>query len=53
MPASEALRRAIAGIQADLYRNYNDVTGAIGSVRAHQQSVISAESALTATRAGW
>ena len=29
------------------------MTGAIGSVRAYQQSVISAESALTATRAGY
>ena len=40
-------------MQADLYRNYNDVNAAIGSVRAYQQSVISAESALTATRAGY
>ena len=51
--ASEALEKSHRSIQADLYRNYNDVTGAIGSVRAYQQSVISAESALTATRAGY
>ncbi|MGL4207471.1 MAG: outer membrane channel protein TolC [Aeromonadaceae bacterium] len=51
--ASEALEQAHRSVQADLYRNYNDVNAAIGSVRAYQQSVISAESALTATRAGY
>ena len=51
--ASEALEKNYRSIQADLYRSYNDVNGAIGSVRAYQQSVISAQSALTATRAGY
>ena len=51
--ASEALEKSHRSIQADLYRNYNDVNAAIGTVRAYQQSVISAESALTATRAGY
>jgi outer membrane protein len=51
--ASEALEKSHRTIQANLYRNYNDVNAAIGTVRAYQQSVISAESALTATRAGY
>ena len=51
--ASEALEQTHRSVQADLYRNYNDVNAAIGSTRAYQQSVISAESALTATRAGY
>ncbi|MGL4752286.1 MAG: TolC family protein, partial [Aeromonadaceae bacterium] len=51
--ASENLEQTYRSIQADLYRGYNDVTAAIGSVHAYQQSVISAESALTATRAGY
>ena len=51
--ASEALEQTRRSVQSDLYRNYNDVNAAIGSTRAYQQSVISAESALTATRAGY
>ena len=51
--ASEALELSHRTIQSDLYRTYNDVNAAIGSVKAYQQSVVSAESALTATRAGY
>lgn len=51
--ASEQLEGAFRQVQADLYRNYNNVHASIGTVRAYQQSVISAESALTATRAGY
>lgn len=51
--ASESLEQTYRSVQADLYRGYNDVTAAIGSVNAYQQSVVSAESALTATRAGY
>lgn len=51
--ASESLERTFRDVQATLNRNYNDVNGSIGTVRAYQQSVISAESALTATRAGY
>ncbi|MCD8547730.1 MAG: outer membrane channel protein TolC [Aeromonadaceae bacterium] len=51
--ASEALERTFRDVQTTLNRNYNDVNGSIGTVRAYQQSVISAESALTATRAGY
>jgi len=51
--ASEALEKTFRDVQATLNRNYNDVNGSIGTVRAYQQSVISAESALTATRAGY
>ena len=51
--ASESLEKTFRDVQATLNRNYNDVNGSIGTVRAYQQSVISAESALTATRAGY
>ncbi len=51
--ASEQLEGAFRQVQADLYRTYNNVHASIGTVRAFQQSVISAESALTATRAGY
>lgn len=40
-------------MQADLYKNYNNVFASIGTIKAYQQSVISADSALTATQAGY
>lgn len=51
--ASENMERIYRGVQADLFRNYNNVFASIGTVKAYQQSVISAESALTATEAGY
>ena len=51
--ASENMERIYRSVQADLFRNYNNVFASIGTVKAYQQSVISAESALTATEAGY
>lgn len=51
--ASENLEQTYRSVQADLFKNYNNVFASIGTVKAYQQSVISAESALTATEAGY
>lgn len=51
--ASESLEKTYRSVQADLFKNYNNVFASIGTVKAYQQSVISAESALTATEAGY
>ncbi len=51
--ASENLEKTYRSVQADLFKNYNNVFASIGTVKAYQQSVISAESALTATEAGY
>lgn len=40
-------------IQAGINSSYNDVNAAIGPVRAYHQLTISAESALSATKAGY
>ncbi|WP_116475136.1 outer membrane channel protein TolC [Zobellella maritima] len=51
--ASERLERSFRSVQSQVYSSFNDVNGAIGSVRAFEQLVISAESALSATEAGY
>lgn len=51
--ASENLEKNYRTIQADLYKYYNNVFAGIGTINAYQQSVISADSALTATQAGY
>lgn len=51
--ASENLEKTYRSMQADLYKNYNNVFASIGTIKAYQQSVISADSALTATQAGY
>ncbi len=51
--ASENLEKNYRSIQADLYKYYNNVFAGIGTIKAYQQSVISADSALTATQAGY
>lgn len=51
--ASESLEKTYRSMQADLYKNYNNVFASIGTIKAYQQSVISADSALTATQAGY
>lgn len=51
--ASELLERSFRSVQSQVYSSYNDVTGAIGSIRAFEQFVVSAESALSATEAGY
>lgn len=51
--ASESLEKNYRSMQADLYKNYNNVFASVGTIKAYQQSVISADSALTATQAGY
>ncbi|MFB0975154.1 MAG: TolC family outer membrane protein, partial [Tolumonas sp.] len=51
--ASENLEKTYRSMQADLYKNYNNVFASVGTIKAYQQSVISADSALTATQAGY
>ncbi len=51
--ASELLEKSFRSVQSSVYSSYNDVTGALGSIRAFEQLVVSAESALSATEAGY
>jgi outer membrane protein len=51
--ASENLEKTYRSMQANLYKNYNNVFASIGTIKAYQQSVVSADSALTATQAGY
>ncbi|WP_107851880.1 outer membrane channel protein TolC [Oceanimonas marisflavi] len=51
--ASEVLERSFRSVQSSVYSSYNDVIAALGSIRAFEQLVISAESALSATEAGY
>lgn len=51
--ASENLEKTYRSMQADLYKNYNNVFASLGTIKAYQQSVVSADSALTATQAGY
>ncbi|MGE6106808.1 outer membrane channel protein TolC [Aeromonas sobria] len=51
--ASEQLERSFRSVQSSVRSSYNNVNASIGSVRAYSQSVISAESALKATEAGY
>ncbi|MGO1247978.1 MAG: outer membrane channel protein TolC [Oceanisphaera sp.] len=51
--ASEELERSFRAVKSQVYSSYNDVEAAAGSVRAFEQFVISAQSALDATEAGY
>lgn len=51
--ASEQLESSFRGVKSRIYSSYNDVGAAAGSVRAFEQFVISAQSALDATEAGY
>ncbi|OXS14155.1 outer membrane channel protein TolC [Zobellella denitrificans] len=51
--ASEQLERSFRSVQSQVYSSFNDVNSAIGSIRAFEQFVVSAESALSATEAGY
>lgn len=51
--ASEQLEYEHRNVVADVNSGYNNVNAAISSVRAYEQSVTSAQSALEATRAGY
>ncbi|MGB5855598.1 MAG: outer membrane channel protein TolC [Oceanisphaera sp.] len=51
--ASEQLESSFRAVKSRVYSSYNDVDAAAGSVRAFEQFVISAQSALNATEAGY
>ena len=51
--ASEQLERSYRAVKSQIYSTYNDVGAGAGSVRAFEQFVISAQSALDATEAGY
>ncbi|PSW02642.1 outer membrane channel protein TolC [Photobacterium lipolyticum] len=51
--ASENLEGSYRSVVKDVRAFYNNINASIGSVRAYQQSVISAQSALEATEAGF
>lgn len=51
--ASEQLEKSFRAVQSSVYSSYNDVGAALGSIRAFEQFVVSAESALSATEAGY
>lgn len=50
---SEELEGVYRGVVKDVREFYNNINASIGSLRAYQQSVISAQSALEATEAGF
>ena len=51
--SSEQLERSFRAVKSTVYSTYNDVGASAGSVRAFEQFVISAQSALDATEAGY
>jgi outer membrane protein len=51
--ATESLELAHRQVKTDLYNQYNNINASIGTVKAYQQNVISAQSALEATEAGY
>lgn len=51
--ASERLEQTYRGVVKNVRNNYNNVGASISSIRAYEQSVISSESALQATQAGF
>ncbi|MDB2387321.1 outer membrane channel protein TolC [Shewanella sp.] len=51
--ASEKLEQTHRKVVKDVRNNFNNVSASIGSIRAYEQSVISSESALKATQAGF
>ncbi|MFV0574043.1 MAG: outer membrane channel protein TolC [Vibrio sp.] len=51
--ASEQLEQTYRGVTKNVRAYYNNINAAIGSIRAYEQSVVSAQSALEATEAGY
>ena len=51
--ASQDLEATYRGVVTDVRASNNNINAAIGSIRAYEQSVISAQSALDATEAGF
>ncbi|NKF49482.1 outer membrane channel protein TolC [Shewanella sp. WXL01] len=51
--ASERLEQTHRGVVKSVRNNFNNVSASISSIRAYEQSVVSSESALKATQAGF
>jgi outer membrane protein len=51
--ASEKLEQTHRAVVKNVRNNFNNVTASISSIRAYEQSVVSSESALKATQAGF
>lgn len=51
--ASEKLEQSYRRVVKDVRNNFNNVGASISSIRAYEQSVVSSESALNATQAGF
>ncbi|GGP37161.1 outer membrane channel protein TolC [Shewanella algicola] len=51
--ASEKLEQTHRSVAKNVRNNFNNVTASISSIRAYEQSVVSSESALKATQAGF
>jgi outer membrane protein len=51
--ASESLENTHRTVQTSLYNQYNNINASIGTVKAYTQTVVSAQSALDATEAGY
>ncbi|AZG74651.1 outer membrane channel protein TolC [Shewanella livingstonensis] len=51
--ASEKLEQTHRSVTKNIRNNFNNVTASISSIKAYEQSVISSESALKATQAGF
>ncbi len=51
--ASQKLEQTYRGVVKDVRNNFNNVKASISSIKAYEQSVISSESALKATQAGF
>ncbi|KLV11228.1 MULTISPECIES: outer membrane channel protein TolC [Photobacterium] len=51
--ASEGLEASYRGVVRDVRAFYNNINSSIGAIRAYQQAVVSARSALEATEAGF
>lgn len=51
--ASQALEQTHREVVRSVRSNFNDVTASMSSIKAYEQSVVSAESALKATQAGF
>ena len=51
--ASQQLEATYRGVVKNVRAYYNNINASIGTIRAYQQSVVSAKSALEATEAGY
>lgn len=51
--ASEELERIYRKVQTEIHSNYNNVGASLSTIKAYEQTVVSSESALKATEAGF